>query len=199
MKYRMSVFILVLFLSLSSCTTEQEESASLQTGTAISGDQGYTYKIQVEKMAFNWAVKDNQLHVKLSAETEGWIGIGFNPTEQMRDANFIIGFVQNGAVTVTDHHGVENKVHKEDTDLGGSSNVIAESGTEGPSGTEVAFAVPLSSEDTLDKPIDPDKDISVLLAYGRSDRLVQQHLMRSKLTVNLSSGKYTVMFVKGQV
>jgi hypothetical protein len=199
MSYRLLAVIMLLLVSVVSCRKGSQEPEAMETAEqvmAIAGDAGYTYKIQVDTMSFNWAVDNRWLKVKLAAETEGWLGIGFNPSEQMKDANFIVGFVKDGAVVVNDEHGIENKVHKEDEDIGGASNVEDISGSEGPSGTEIAFTIPLSSDDSLDKSIDTESDITVLLAYGKTDRLVQQHIMRSELTVNLSSGNYTVAYVR---
>ena len=197
MKSRILLIVVALAVCLVSCGKEQQEPAVLETKTASAGESGYTYQIQIEKMVFQWAVDNSQLKVKLAAETEGWVGIGFNPSEQMKDANFIIGIVKDGVVTVTDEHGTDNKLHKEDSDIGGASDVSDASGSEGSFGTEIAFSIPLAGSDTLDTPIDLSSDITILLAYGKTDRLVQQHIMRSELTVNLSNGNYTVVYVKG--
>jgi hypothetical protein len=51
----------------------------------------YDHEIRVPKMVFPWRVDGTILQVKLSAPTTGWIGIGSNPSIQMRDAKFIVG------------------------------------------------------------------------------------------------------------
>lgn len=199
MKYSLLFISLVLVFAMVSCQSEEaQEPEAMESMVAGTGEPGYAYKIDVDKMAFNWAVNNGQLKVKLAAETEGWVGIGFNPSEQMKDANFVIGFVKDGEVTVSDEHGIENKQHTEDTDIGGTADIMDYSGSEDPSGTEIAFTIPLAASDSLDKPIDTTGEITVLLAYGRTDRLAQQHVMRSELKVNLSTGDYTVLYVRGQ-
>ena len=65
----------------------------------------YAHEIETGKMTFAWTTNGKQLDVKLSAATTGWVAIGFNPTDRMRGANFILGYVKDGKVSLTDDFG----------------------------------------------------------------------------------------------
>ena len=56
----------------------------------------YDHEVKDKKIDFAWKVDGDKLAVKLTAETEGWVGIGFNPINEMKGANFILGYVKNG-------------------------------------------------------------------------------------------------------
>ncbi|MCD6121274.1 MAG: hypothetical protein J7K04_05515 [Spirochaetales bacterium] len=41
-----------------------------------------------KKITLKWKIEEKNLHIIiLSAETEGWLAVGFNPTKKMKDAN----------------------------------------------------------------------------------------------------------------
>lgn len=175
-----------------SCSKEGGQETALPSGNAAAGETGYDLKVTISKMTFNWKVDGTHLKVKLAAPTTGWVGIGFNPSEGMKDAHFVMGYVKDGNTNVTDQHGVSKIAHKENTFLGGTSTVAKATGVEKNNTTELAFSVPLKSNEKLDGQIDTKGDIVVLLAYGKADLLGQQHQFRAKLKMNLTTGKYAV-------
>ena len=140
---------------------------------------------------FAWMVDGENLHVKISAETTGWVAVGFNPESAMRGANFILGAVNNQSqVLVTDHYGVGYTKHKEDTSIGGTSDVSQVYGSEKDGVTEIGFTIPLDSGDMMDTPIDPAKLTTVLLAYSAAqDSFITRHRNRYKMVVNLTTGE----------
>ena len=197
-KYSLLFFTGCIAAALFCCAKESAQESVLESGVAGPGDTGYSHRIPVEKMQFNWRIDGNALHIKLKADTMGWLGIGFNPTQGMKDATFVIGFVKNGTVTVTEQHGTDLKQHMKNTDLGGSDNVADAAGRQANNQTEISFSIPLQSPDKLDRPIDPKGDTVVLLSYGMSTELGQQHVFWSRLHVNLADGKYSVTLKKKQ-
>jgi len=158
----------------------------------------YSHGIAAREMRFFWTLQGDNIDVKISAPTNGWMGIGFNPdvAENMKGANFLIGFVKGGEAQVVDHYGTELKKHKEDEKIEGKSDVSNVSGSEQDGQTVLEFTVPLDSGDAKDKPVDAQGDTVVLLAYGRSDSIVLKHRFRAILKVNLSTGEHTVLKIK---
>ena len=157
---------------------------------ASAGD--YAHEVQVKKMAFAWKVNGDKLEVKLSAETTGWVAVGFNPTDGMKGANFILGYVKDGKVTLSDDFGDSTLSHKADDKLGGTADVTPIGGTEENGKTTIEFAIPLASADPQDGKIDVKGDTVVLLAYGpERDSFKVKHTFRTKLKVNLSTGSFT--------
>ncbi|MEX2445518.1 MAG: DOMON domain-containing protein [Alkalispirochaeta sp.] len=111
-------------------------------------------------------VVGDTLEVELSAETTGWISIGFDPSRQMADANIIIAYVEDGELRIADDYGIGRMAHGRDTEHGGSDDIIAATGRQEDGVTTVEFTIPLDSGDDLDKPLIPGETYLVLVAYG---------------------------------
>lgn len=150
---------------------------------------GYKHSLTVDKMTFDWSVEGANLLVKISAPTKGWVGIGFNPTDEMKDANIILGYVKNGKVEIEDDFGTQPTVHLADTMKGGKSDVTVLGGTETGDTTTLEFSIPLNSGEPTDPAIDPEADTVVILAHGPNiDSFRMKHQFSAKITVNLESG-----------
>jgi hypothetical protein len=179
-----------ILLFAGSCAKQAPQI--LELGTATAGDSGFTYRITVADMQFHWRAESTVLHVKLKAPTTGWLSIGFNPAKGMQDANFIIGLIKDGQAVITDQHGIDPKHHRVDTELGGMDNVMNPAGWESNNETEISFGIPIQSTDALDKPLTLNGNTVILLAYGPTKQLAQQHVMWAKANLNLSTGQYAV-------
>lgn len=152
--------------------------------------QEYDHTAKAGDMSFSWKIVDKNIHVKLSGETTGWIAVGFNPTDQMKDANFVIGYVKDDKVTIEDDFGHEERAHKMDEDMGGKNDVTVVGGEEKGKTTTIEFSIPLDSGDKYDTVIDPNGETVVLLAYGGSrDSFKSKHKYRTAIKVNLATGK----------
>lgn len=155
------------------------------------GAAEYDHKITSKKISFEWKINGANIDIKISAPTTGWVGIGFNPSKQMKDANYIIGYVKKGKVKITDDYGKSKKTHAKDTKAGGKKDVTGVSGSEENGMTTIVFTIPLDSGDTKDQALDINGDTTVLLAYGAGrDSFKSRHKVHDILSVNLSSGKY---------
>jgi len=149
----------------------------------------YDHEVKDKNISFAWKVEGDTLAVKMSAETEGWVGIGFNPVKEMQGANFILGYVKKGKAKIDDDFGYDENRHKSDTKLDGTSDVTLIGGTEEGGVTTIEFTIPLDSGDKNDTKIDVNGETIVLLAYGAGrDSFLAKHKYRTSLKVNLSTG-----------
>lgn len=149
----------------------------------------YDHEMKDKDISFAWKVDGDNLAVKISAKTEGWVGIGFNPSKEMKDANFVLGYVKNGAAKIVDEFGATEATHKSDKKLGGTDDATLVGGTEEGGVTTIEFTMPLQSADTNDTKIDVNGDTNVLLSYGAGrDSFKTKHKYRSSHKVNLSTG-----------
>jgi hypothetical protein len=149
----------------------------------------YQHSLTVEKMTFDWSIAGDQLAVKLSAPTTSWVAVGFNPSNKMKDANIIIGYVKNGKVKIVDHFGTAATQHKEDDKIGGSENLTVVGGSEEGEVTTIEFSIPLNSGDEKDGAIDPAADTNLIFAYGEGrDSFRVKHKFNQSVVVNLSTG-----------
>lgn len=149
----------------------------------------YQHSLTVEKMTFDWSIEGDQLAVKLSAPTTGWVAVGFNPSNKMKDANIVIGYVKKGKVKIVDDFGTGASQHKADTKVGGVENVTVVGGSEEGGATTLEFSIPLNSGDEKDGVIDPNADTTVILGYGpERDSFRMKHDFNATFVVNLGSG-----------
>lgn len=156
---------------------------------SIAGATEYKHEMTDKKMSFAWTVDGDNLAVKLTAETDGWVGIGFNPTEKMAGANFILGYVKEGEAKIVDEFGTEETKHKSDKKLEGAADAVLVGGTEVDGVTTIEFTMPLDSGDKNDTKIDVKGDTTVLLGYGAGrDSFRSKHKYRSTFIVNLTTG-----------
>lgn len=150
----------------------------------------YAHSIKMEKMEFHWKVDGKNLAVKMTAKTEGWVGIGFNPEKEMQGGNFIIGYVKGSRISISDDYGNRTTGHVEDENHGGKNSILSYSGSEKQKVTTLEFRIPLDSGDKTDTVIDPKGNTKVLLAYGSRDSFKTGHNEKFILEVNLETGLY---------
>jgi len=149
----------------------------------------YAHEVEAKKMTFAWTVNGKQLDVRLRADTTGWVAIGFNPTKRMQGANYILGYVKDGKVTLADDFGDAPTGHKPDAKLGGTEDVTVVGGSEENGRTTIEFSIPLASSDVNDGTIDSQGETVVLLAYGPDrDSFKLKHTFRTTMKVNLTTG-----------
>ena len=187
--------ILLMFLS---CSKGNDSGKPVESVMAAKGDSGYTYKIISGAMEFHWSITGQTIHAKVKGETAGWVAVGFNPSEGMKDGNFIMGFVKDGKVELSNQFGISKYIHKNVTTLGGRDHILNSSGFMKGNLTEISFDYPLTTGDKLDRPININGDTVLLLAMSSGVFLSRQHNFRSKLIVNLSKGSYSVISSSGE-
>ena len=134
-------------------------------------------------ITFQWKISGNTLEGILAAPSEGWVAAGFNPSEMMKDANFVIGYVKDGEAFIRDDYGTRLASHASDESEGGSTDVTLISGEEKNGWTVIRFSLPLDSGDSLDGVIRPGDTTILLLAYGGSDSFTGMHRQKAKKEV----------------
>ncbi|SCY57964.1 DOMON domain-containing protein [Desulfoluna spongiiphila] len=158
-------------------------------GWTLASSHDFQHTIDDGPMSFSWTVDGENLHVKLTGKTTGWVGVGFNPEKMMKGANFIMGYVKGGKVKVTDHIGNNERNHKADKKSGGANNTSDIAGSEEGGVTEIFFTIPLNSGDSTDTALDPGGVTTVLLGMGGGrDSFRSVHKFRSVHQVTLSTG-----------
>ena len=156
---------------------------------SISMASGYQQSLKIDKMTFDWSVEGENLTIKLTAPTMGWVGIGFHPTENMKNANIIIGLIRNGKVEISNEFGVEATKHIPNTKNGGKDNVTLIGGNQTGNTTTLEFSIPLQNGDANYGVIDPKGDTAVILAYGPDMASAKlKHQYAKTITVNLGNG-----------
>jgi hypothetical protein len=141
--------------------------------------------VTVKKFVFSYLVSGENLKVKVSCPTSGWVSVGFNPTEKMKDANYIIGYSAKGTAFVDDQFGNSPYGHKSDTELGGKNDIVESACTEENGITTLTFTIPLNSGDVKDRVLEKGKEAIVIFGAGKKDDFKKKHFTRAKTTITL--------------
>ena len=165
--------IIVLALIICSCNTIRDESFGLDND--LPDDEGF-YLAQNAGFSLRYkVVNDQDLECILTANSTGWIAVGFNPSNQMKDANIIIGYVEDGVGHIRDDWGTGNVSHEADVFLGGSSDVTLISATEVGGVTSLHFRIPLDSGDSFDRVLILGVSYPVIFAKGTDNDFYSSH------------------------
>lgn len=147
-------------------------------------------EVVVDGFTLNWAtVIGDMLSVKLSAPTTGWLSVGFDPTQQMLDANIIIGYVESATPFLRDDFGWQATSHRADTLLGGTNDVTIDGGTEAGGTTQIEFTIPLDSGDPKDRELIVGNLYTVIFARSGDgeDNFSAPHAVTSSAQIEISA------------
>lgn len=170
MKYLLTFLIPLMFIF--GCNTISDEVMGPDTTPPDS--LGYQ-SVSASGITLEFKIEGEYLHCKLSASTSGWVAVGFNPTQQMKDANFIIGYVDAGNGAIRDDFGVSNTVHESDLSLGGNNNVTLLSSSETGETTRLEFLIQLDSGDSYDRVLEIGESYPLVFAKGNNDDFTSYH------------------------
>ena len=176
------IYLLVLLLALVPVALfaggDKEAESPVASGNSVMAGENWS---------FSWKFLSDEIEFTVTAPTTGWVAIGFNPSRMMKDAHYILGYVENGQLVVRDDYGNGNTTHVSDDTLGGTQNVRAIRGTEDQGVTTIVFALPLDSGDQFDEVFTQGTSYKVLLAHGaeNADNFTAKHKGRTSVEVVL--------------
>jgi hypothetical protein len=138
-----------------------------------------------------WKNDQENLYMALKGKTDGWLSIGFEPTEWMKDADTIMGWVEGGQATVLDEYCTGNYgPHVNDTDLGGTNDILASGGSQEGGYTVIEFMRRLNTGDKFDKAFTPGQRISTIWAMADSnDHDLKHNVAFGEAILALEEGK----------
>jgi len=173
-------------LFLAACIVFFATALLFASGKSESADDISDNSASFDSISLSWEVSDSEILFTLAAETTGWVSVGFNPSQVMKDAQFIIGYVNaSGEVEIRDDYGNGMFSHAPDTNAGGTDDIRLISGRESDGWTELVFALPIDSGDRYDSPLTPGETHKVLLAHGpdNKDDFRTTHSFRTSFNV----------------
>ena len=149
---------------------ENEYSRSmLLQGPARQGYSGGDIEI-------SWKNDPDYLYLALNGSTDGWLAIGFEPQEWMKNADIILASVQGGKATVLDEYCTGNYgPHIEDTLLGGTNDIVEYSGSKGAGRTIIELKRKLDTGDKFDKSFSAGQAISIIWALSNNPEISFKH------------------------
>jgi hypothetical protein len=136
-----------------------------------------------------WSVVDDTIHFGIIARTTGFVGLGIDPEQRMLNADMIIGWVTDGGtVEIFDAFSTgETGPHPEDTDLGGTFDILDYDGSETDTHTILEFKRKLSTGDQYDNIIPAEGSLDIIWSLGQSDTFSLRHDDRGSGTITVDA------------
>ena len=142
-------------------------------------------------MEISWMNDEEYLYLALNGSTDGWLSIGFDPLEWMKNSDIILASVQGGEATVLDEYCTGNYgPHIEDTLLGGTNDIVEFGGSKGAGRTVIELKRKLDTGDRFDKAFSPGQAISIIWALSENPDISLKHnVAYGEGIMTLSSGR----------
>ncbi|MHB8119924.1 MAG: DUF2202 domain-containing protein [Methanothrix sp.] len=143
------------------------------------------------EMEISWKNDQEYLYLALNGSTDGWLAIGFEPLEWMKNADIILASVQGSKATVLDEYCTGNYgPHIEDTMLGGTNDIAEFGGSKGAGRTVIELKRKLDTGDKFDKAFSPGQAISIIWALSKNSDISLKH--------NVAYGEGIMTLTRGQ-
>jgi hypothetical protein len=121
---------------------------------------------------------DRYVYIGMKAKTPGFVAVGIQPGTTMLDADIILGYVQNGKAQVFDMYSTGAfGPHPQDTELGGTDDVLSPAGTEDGQYTVIEFKRALYTGDKYDNALVKGAN-KIIWAYGPNKDTSLKHTAR---------------------
>lgn len=178
--------IATLLFSVLACAKSPSTQSSVPTTTAKWSADGI---INIDEYA-NSAIYDNgnfeiywetdaqYIYIGIKAKTIGWVALGFNTTSNLKNVDYVFGWVTNSKAAVSDEFSADyHGLHQTDKSLGGTDDINDFGGQELDGYTIIEFKRALNTGDAYDANLVPGT-ISIIWAYGSSDSINTIHQQR---------------------
>lgn len=143
-------------------------------------------RVEAIGMVFEWKVCGTDLEFRLSAPGLGWLSVGFDPSNRMAGANYILAYVADGVGYFEDAYGTRAVGLASDASLGGTSDATLIDSPESSEGTMVHMSIPLWSGDAYDRPLAAGETYKVQFGYHDTvDDFVTRHTSRTEIELVL--------------
>jgi len=127
-------------------------------------------------MEISWKNDLQYLYLAMNASTDGWLAIGFEPLEWMKNSDIIMASVQGNKAVARDEYCTGNYgPHIEDTMLGGTDDVKEFAGRKEAGRTVFELKRKLDTGDKFDKAFSPGQEISIIWALSNNPDLDFKH------------------------
>ncbi|MEM0933973.1 MAG: DOMON domain-containing protein [Bacteroidota bacterium] len=134
---------------------------------------------------FSYTIKSDSLFCTLKAETQGWLGIGFNFKNSIVGSDLLLFNHVNGIPSCRDMYVKSFGNPKRDVDLGGACSIRVLGSEENNHSTTVRFSIPMQSDDPFDFNHTQKKEYWLILAYAVADEFEHHSRVRKHIPFKL--------------
>lgn len=133
-----------------------------------------------------WKNDAQYLYMAMKSKTPGWIAVGFEPTDWMKDADIVLGYANDGNVTVQDQYSTGNYgPHVPDTELGGTNDILEYGGRAKNGYIVIEFNRKMNTGDKWDKAFVPGQAVPMIWSLSDSNSTEVRHVADGKGVINL--------------
>lgn len=136
-------------------------------------------------VTFEWHLDETHLHGRMSAQTTGWVTIGFNTERDLAGTRLLMGRVRADGTAEVEEHIADPPNHRPKTELGGRNIVSNVRGEEQDGVTTIEFSIERSSGDEIDIVLDEGIEYYVTFAWSRDDDFYHHSAQRSAIDIRL--------------
>jgi hypothetical protein len=189
---RVALFLGLLLFSSGCIQHEKAPTVAERAATeewkadGIVGESEYSHSMLLQsparqgysggEMEISWRNDPEYLYLALNGSTDGWLAIGFEPLEWMKNADIIMTSVQAGKAVARDEYCTGNYgPHIEDTMLGGTNDILEFSGRKEAGRTVFELKRKLDTGDKFDKAFSPGQPISIIWALSNNPDIDFKH------------------------
>jgi len=159
--------------------TEAGSKGWTPDGIISVGEYSKNLTLSDGKYVVYWRNTAEDLYMAVSGKTEGFVAIGFEPSQAMKDADMVMGWVSGGKATVLDLFSTGTYgPHPADVDLGGENDILEFGGSESDGWTVIEFQRKMDTGDQFDKSFKPGQTINIIWSMSASDILAVRHNVR---------------------
>lgn len=143
------------------------------------GGRGRTFEIY-------WKNDAEYLYMAMRANTTGWIAMGFEPSDWMKDAEIVMGNVSDGSVTVQDQYSTGNYgPHIPITQLGGTNSILESGGKQENGSTIIEFKRRMNAGDKYNKIFTSGQVVPIIWGFSDSESSDVKHIADGKGDLHL--------------
>jgi len=161
------IVVMTLFLCFPSLNAEPQQKSD---GAIETDEYAHTISFDNGNYVLYWTVADENISMAIQGKTTGWVGIGLKPTQMMKDADIILAGMRGEEVYWTDSYstGVFGP-HPDDTELGGTDDILNLSVSEQDGVTTLEFSRDLVTGDVYDAELSTGENVSIIWAMASDD------------------------------
>ena len=141
--------------------------------------------ISKNKMNLSWHFSNDRIYFEMTAPTNGWVTIGFNTNESIKNAYLLMGNIINDKVNVVEHYTLEPGHYKSLLELGEQPQVNEISGNQNSKGSMIKFSLPIMASSKYQKDLTEGSEYTMILAYSQEDDFQHHSMMRTSAIVKL--------------
>lgn len=141
--------------------------------------------ISTNGISFSYEVKNDMLNCTLKAETQGWIGVGFNSRNSIVGSDLLLFNIIGGKPSSTDLYVKGAGNPKKDSELGGTHSIQILEAEEIGNTSMVQFSIPMDSGDPYDFKHKINQEFWLILAYSVADDFGHHSRVRKHIPFKL--------------